>query len=129
MKHQARVYQTNMAMGASTLEQVISTYNVAIAACRNKNSIRVCDALCVLLKGVRHKSNTEIAKQLCLFYRDCEVLIVQQHFDEVESMLLTVRETWCNVNLELKKQSPKSNIVNGIRFDNSDKYQPFSVLG
>lgn len=132
MKQHARVYQTNMAMGASTLQRVIATYNVAIAACRNKNSKRVREALCLLLQSIRSSADKDLANQLCLFYTDCGAMIQQQRYAEVETMLFAVRETWSHINTELKESKPSCTTQTSGSIElntNSEHAVPFTAEG
>ena len=98
MNPHARVYQTNMALGASALDKVISTYDVAIAACHNQNNKQACDALCLLLQSLRSSANKDLAEQFCLFYSECGAMIHQLRYAEVESMLITVKRSWSKLD-------------------------------
>lgn len=86
-------YRYQDIMSASPLRLIIITYDVAIAACAQRDLIKATRALTVLRDALNF-DYAEVAGRLFSLYEWCADLARKGHYDEAARILRELRDAW-----------------------------------
>jgi len=84
-------------MAAGRVDLVIRTFEVAIAACNQRNSPKALKALTLLEQSLNTNAFPELATTLSRIYRYCRDLILKGAFREALGYLDVLRDAWLDV--------------------------------
>ena len=90
-------YRTNQINGASPLDLLIITYDVALASCGQQDLVRFTKALGVLRDALDYSYDAEIALGFFKLYQYCGDLARKGEFDEAADLIRELRDTWAQV--------------------------------
>ena len=86
-------YQRNQILSMSPVQLVTKVFDVAIVSCKKKDSVKATKAIVELISGLRFEFK-EIAVSLFQLYQYCLEKIRQGEYNEAESILSGLRESW-----------------------------------
>lgn len=103
-------YQSAQVLGASPMQLILIVYDVAIAACARRDSVRARRAITELIASLNFDYE-EIAVALFRLYEYCLNRINSGSFHEAAKILRQLKEAWDTALRQAPINSPKCDVA------------------